>query len=148
MWYDYCLINLSDRENKFYSNNCFDKTIIKLNKEKIRPSSNVKTDYNFREIISLNVLALWKSKKIIARAIEAKRYGNCHLMVKSDQDISFVMNLLVAEAPFQKKLGRGSGKNAENELTDLYSQGTAALASGMLLSNYLCWVKGNWGRTV
>ena len=57
------------------------------------------------------------------------------------------MNLLVAEAPFQEELGCGLGKNAENKLTDLYLQETAALAIGTLLSNYLCQTRGNWGQT-
>ena len=145
-WHEYCVINPSGREDEFYPDDRFGETIIKLNKEKIRPSSNAKADYNLREVISLNVLALWKNKEIMARATGATRHGNHHSVVRSDEDISSVLNLLVAEDPFQEELGRGSGENAENELTDLFSQGTAALASGTLLSNYLRRARGNWGR--
>ena len=84
----------------------------------------------------------------MAQATGATRHGNCHSVVKSDKDISTVMNLLAAETLFQKELGRGLGKNAENELTDLFFQETAVLASGTLLTNYLCQVQSNWGRRV
>ena len=120
--------------------------IIKLNKEKIKPSSNAKTDHNLKEVISLNVLALWKSKKVMAQATGATRYENCHSVVKSNKDISTVVNLLAAETSFQEELGWGLGKNTENELTDLFFQGTAALASGLFLINYLCQAQGNWGQ--
>ena len=83
----------------------------------------------------------------MARAMGATRHGNYHLVIKLDQDISSVVNLLVAETPFQEELGCGLGKNTENKLTDLYFQGTAALASSTFLSNYLRWAKGNQGQT-
>ena len=82
----------------------------------------------------------------MARATGATRHGNRHSAVKSDKDISAVVNILVKEAPFQEELGRGSSENADNELTDFFSQGTAALGSGTPLSNYLCRARGNWGR--
>lgn len=84
----------------------------------------------------------------MAQATRATRHGNCHSVVKSDKDISTVMNLLAAETLFQKELGRNSGKNAENELTDFFFQETAALASGTFLTNYLCRAQSNWGQRV
>ena len=57
-WLDYCLINLTGREDKFYANNRFEETIIKLNKEKVRPSANAKSDVFLRKMITLNVISL------------------------------------------------------------------------------------------
>lgn len=37
-WLDYCLINPSSRQDKFYIEDRFAETIIKLCKEKVRPS--------------------------------------------------------------------------------------------------------------
>lgn len=82
----------------------------------------------------------------MAQATGATRYENCHSVVKSNKDISTVVNLLAAETSFQEELGWGLGKNTENELTDLFFQGTAALASGLFLINYLCQTQGNWGQ--
>ena len=39
-----CLINPSGRTNKFMANDHFGEKIILLNKEKVRPSSNAKSD--------------------------------------------------------------------------------------------------------
>lgn len=119
---------------------------MKLNKEKIRPSANAKTDEFLREVVAPNVLALWKSKEVMRRATGATRHGDHHSVVSSDEDIAVVVGLIVGESPFQEVLGRGSDENGEDESTDLFRQGTAALASSIPLQNYLRRARGNWKR--
>ncbi len=93
-WLDYCLINLTGREGKFYADNRFRETIIKLNKEKVRPSANAKSDVFLRETIALNVMSLWKSKKMLARATGATRHGNRHSVVDSRSDVTLMVKLI------------------------------------------------------
>ena len=57
-WLDYCLINLIGQKDKLYANNQFEETIIKLNKKKVRPSANAKSDIFLCKTITLNVISL------------------------------------------------------------------------------------------
>ena len=70
-WLDYCCINLTSQEDKFYTNNQFGEIIIKLNKEKLNPSTNAKSDVFLCKTIVLNIISLKKSKKVLAQAIRA-----------------------------------------------------------------------------
>ena len=64
-WLQSCLINISGRPNKSISDDWFDKTMIMLNKQNINPFANIKSDEFLQEIISQNVLSLYKSKEIL-----------------------------------------------------------------------------------
>lgn len=75
------LVNISGRPGKFYPDDRFGETIIKLNKEKVRPSSNAKSDVFLCETVALNVMSLWKSKKVLAQATCATSHGNRHSVV-------------------------------------------------------------------
>ncbi len=68
----------------------------------------------------------------------AIKYRNRHIVVETYNDVTFIINLLVAEKAFEKTLGHDSGDNAENTNTDLFQKGTAALAGGIPLQNYIC----------
>lgn len=57
-WLDYSLINPSGKANKFMADDRFGERIILLNKEKIRPSANAKSDEFLREIVAMNVISL------------------------------------------------------------------------------------------
>ena len=63
-WMNYCLINISRRANKFFADDRFGETIIKENKDKVRPSANVTLDEFLREIIALNIYHLLKLEKL------------------------------------------------------------------------------------
>ena len=78
------------------------------------------------------------------RATGATRHGNRHSVVKLDKNVAFVVNLLLAEAPFQEVLGQESGENDETKSADLFQQETAALISCKPLSNSLQQARGNW----
>lgn len=57
-WLDYCLINLTGQEEKLYAENQFEKAIIKLNKRKVRPSVNAKSNVFLYKTIVLYVISL------------------------------------------------------------------------------------------
>ncbi len=84
------------------------------------------------------MLALWKNKEVMARVTGATKHGNRHAVVEIYNDVTFVVKLLVAEKAFEETLGCGSEDNAESTNTDLFRKGTAALAGGILLQNYIC----------
>lgn len=93
-WLNYCVINLTGRERKFYADNQFEETIIKLNKKKVRPSANTKFDVFLRKTIALNIISLQKSKKMLAQAIGATWHGNCHLIVNICSDVILMVKLI------------------------------------------------------
>ncbi len=100
VWLSYCLISPSGRPNNFYADDYFGETIIKLCKEKVKPSSNAKSDQFLQEVIAPNVLSLWKIKEVMARAIESTSHDNYHSVVSSISDLSLIVNLLVEDAVF------------------------------------------------
>lgn len=102
------MINLSGRLGKFYANDWFGETIIKLKKEKIRPSANAKSDEFLREVVAPNVFTLWKSKEVIAQATGATSHGSYYLVVDSFKDVLFIVKLLLIEDVF-----------LENQVVDL-----------------------------
>ncbi len=66
------------------------------------------------------MLALWKSKEVMAWMTGATKHGNWHAVVEIYNNITFVVKLLVAEKAFEETLGCGLGDNAENINTDLF----------------------------
>ncbi len=74
----------------------------------------------------------------MARVTGATKHGNRHAVVETYDNVTFVVKLLVAEKAFEKKLGCGSGDNAESTNTNLFQKRTAALVGGILLQNYIC----------
>ena len=142
-WLDYCLINLSEKPGKFFADDRFGETIIRLNKEKIRPSANAKTDAFFKTVLAPNVLALWKSKHVMANACGATDHGNCHFVVNTYYNVKFVVDLFVSDKVFVKHPGRGFGDNPEHVGTDLFGKGMTAIALGVPLQNYILCVRGN-----
>ena len=128
----------------FYTNDWFGKTIIKLNKKKIWPFINLKTDKFLREIIASNVLVLWKSKEVIARVTNTTKHENRHAVVETYNNVIFVVKLLISEKAFEKILDCGSGDHAGNINTDLFQKEMVALAESIFLHNYICWAWENW----
>lgn len=117
-WLDYYLINPSGRLNKFYADDRFGKTIIKLCKEKVRPSSNASSDKFLQEIIAPNVLSLWKIKEVMAGAIQSTSHGNHHSPVGSTSDLSLLVKILVEDKVFEFETRRDT-KNTE--FVDLFA---------------------------
>lgn len=144
-WLDYCLVNISGRKGKFYAGDRFGEIIIKLNKEKVRPSSNAKSDEFLRETISLNVMSLWKSKEVLSQATGATRHGSRHSVVDTTADVDFLVKLLLEIKIFDLQLGRGADGM---EFKDLYTRGSIAMHSGAPLQQYLRRARGKWEKGV
>lgn len=119
----------------------FGETIIMLNKEKVRPSANAKSDEFLRETVALNVMSLWKCKEVMAR-VTATSHGNHHSLVSTFPDISLLVKHLVEDAVFEQHLGRGVV--TETQLRDVFGEGTTSISSGVALENYLNRARGNW----
>lgn len=66
---NYYLINTSGKTNKFFIDDWFGETIIKENKDKIRPSANTPLDEFLREIVTLNIILLARTREIIAKKV-------------------------------------------------------------------------------
>lgn len=133
-WLDYCLINLTGRERKFYADDRFGKTIIKLNKEKVRPSANAKFNVFLRETIALNVMSLSKSKKILAQATGATWHENCHSIVNTRSDVILIVKLIQETNIFGIQPGRGSLEGSK--FMDLFAKGSAIMNTGVPINNY------------
>ncbi len=144
-WLDYCLINLTGQKGKFYANNRFGETIIKLNKKKVRPFANAKSDVFLRKTIALNVMSLWKSKEMLARATRATRHRNRHSVIDSRSNITLMVKLIGKTDVFKIQPGRGSPESSE--FVDLFAKGSALMNTGVPLKNYKKRAKGNWGQS-
>ncbi len=112
-----------------------------LNKENINLSANAKSDEFFRETILQNMLSLCNSKEALSQATGLTRHGNCHSTVGSYPDVCYLVKLLTKEAVFYEQLGRS---NSRSDLPDLFANGSASLARGVLLSEYITSSRGNW----
>lgn len=137
----HCLISPSGRPNNFYADDRFRETIIKLCKEKVRPSSNDKSDQFLRDVIAPNVLSLWKIKQVMAQATESTSHGDRHSVVSSTSDLSLIVKLLVEDAVFEYHPGRGTNGT---EFIDLYIRGSRVIAAGGPLDAYQRRAQGNW----
>lgn len=141
-WLKSCLINISGRPNKFVPEDRFGETIIMLNKDNINPSANAKSDEFLRETVSRNVLSLCNSKEALSQATGSTSHGNRHSTVGSYPDVCYLVKLLIKESVFHEQLGRSDGGT---DLPDLFANGSASLARGVLLTEYINSSRGNWG---
>lgn len=87
IWLVYYLIFFFGQFNNFYIDNCFRKIIIKLCKEKVRLLSNIKSDQFLQKVVILNILLLYKIKKVIAHITKSISYGNYHFVVNNISDL-------------------------------------------------------------
>lgn len=72
------------------------------------------------KVIVSNILALGKSKEVMLQVIEATRYRNWHIVIKTYNDITYVIKFLVAEKIFKKTLGYGYKNNSKTINIDLF----------------------------
>ena len=84
----YCIINTSERATKFFINDQFSETIIKENKDKVKPSVNATSNEFLRETIALNIISLAKIKEIIAKKSGTTNHDNHHSMINNTVDVS------------------------------------------------------------
>lgn len=101
---NYYLINISGKANKFFINDWFGETIIKENKDKIKPSANTSLDEFYKEIVMLNIILLAKTGEIIAKKSDATNYDNPHLAINNTVDVLELVLLLVKNGIFKEQL--------------------------------------------
>ncbi len=87
-WMNYCLINTSGRANKFFVDDRFSETIIKENKDKVRPSANATSDKFLKETVMLNIISLAKTREVMARKSGATNHSNHHSVVNNTINVS------------------------------------------------------------
>ncbi len=84
----------------------FDERIILLNKEKVRPSANAKSDEFLWETVTLNILSLWACKEAVLRATGATSHGNRHFLVAKLPDVSLLVKHMTDYSIFDEILRR------------------------------------------
>jgi hypothetical protein len=77
-WLDYCLINPNSMPGMYCAIDRHGETVIRENKDKVRPSANAKEDRFLREIVARNVGSLRASKHVMAECTGATDYRNRH----------------------------------------------------------------------
>lgn len=112
-----------------------------LNRRKVWPLANAKSNKFFQESVALNVMSLWKCKKIIAYITAATSYGNHHSLVSTFFNISLLVMYFVKDEVFQQPLGRGM--KIDTILRNVFEKGTTSISIRITLDNYLNWVRGN-----
>ena len=120
-WLNYFLINISGWPSKFYPNNCFGETIIKLNKKEVCLLSNAKLDVFLRKTVTLNVISLWKSKKVLFQTTDVTFHGNCHFFIENHPNIRFLIELIIESLVFLSQSGQTS---KVKEFKDLFTIGS------------------------
>lgn len=61
----------------------------------VRFVSNIKLDVFFRETIALNIILLYKNKKVFIQAINTTYYSSCHFMLDIIINVNFLIKLLL-----------------------------------------------------
>ena len=124
----------------------FGERIILLNKDKVRPSANAKSDEFLRETVALNVLSLWSCKEAVSRATGATSHGNRHSLVAKLPDVSLLVKHMTDNSIFDEKLGRTGTQNntTMSAFPNLFYTGAAHLSNGIALSQYVNSARGNW----
>ncbi len=85
------------------TNDRFGERIILLIKEKVRLSTNTKSDEFLWEIVALNVLPLWAYKEVVSRATSATFHSNCHFLVAKLLDLSLLVKQMTDDSIFNEK---------------------------------------------
>lgn len=125
-WHDYCLINPSKRSDKYCANNCFEKTIIKKNKDKVRLFANAKSHEFLKKMMGANIIFLVAIKEVLDRESSATRYGNHHSIISRMVEVSTFIYHLVKKSVF--KAQPGCGYNCKKaKCVDFYSCRVALL---------------------
>ena len=140
---NYCLINTLRRANKFFAHDCFGETIIKKNKDQLKPSANATSGKFLKETIALNIISLAKTREIISRERGITNYGNHYSAINNIVDISKLVQLLVEDGIFEEQLGR----KCEAETSDVFVPRIEKMATGISLHKYQIRTKGNWNKT-
>ena len=105
-WMDYCLIDLDGR-GVFCAVDRHGETVIRANKDKVRPSANAKDDDFLRVTVARNVPSLLACKQVLFRATGARDWSNRHSAVKKFPDVISVARTMLEERIIDHIPGRG-----------------------------------------
>lgn len=73
--------------NNFFADDQFGETIIKENKDKVRPLANTISDKFWKETVTLNIISIAKTKEVIVRESGATNHDNHHSAVNNIVDV-------------------------------------------------------------
>ena len=130
-WLDYCLINPDGRT--FCAVDRHGETIIRENKDKVRPSANAKDDNFLRDTVARNIPTFRACKRAMYESTGSTKYGTQHSLVNTFHDVALIAKTLAENRVFEFTAGRGQGIE---EMPDLIQLGTEAVASGRVLKKY------------
>jgi hypothetical protein len=146
-WLDYCLINPNSRQGIYCAIDRHGETVIRENKDKVRPSANAKDDRFLREVVARNVGSLRASKHVMAECTGATDYRNRHSEVSRDEEIILLSKKLIHAKVFTCIPGRGSDSHPSGQLKEydnLFEAGYTAMASGIPISKYKAGARFTW----
>lgn len=128
------------------ANNRFGEKVILLNKEKVCPSSNAKSDEFFRKTVAFNVLSLWSYKEAVSRATDTIPHGNCHFPIAKLPDVSLLVKYMIENSIFKKKLGcTGINNNSVmSAFPNMWYIEASRLSNSKVLNRYVKSTRGNW----
>ena len=72
------------------------------------------------------------------------KYRNCHIVVKTYNNVIFVVKLLVVVKAFKILLGCDLGDNGETLNIDLFQKRMVEMARSIFLQNYILRAQKNW----
>ena len=130
-WLDYCLINPDGRT--FCAVDRHGETIIRENKDKVRPSANAKDDSFLRDTIARNVPTLRACRQVLYECTGSTNYGTRHSLMNTFHDVALIANTLAQNRVYTFTGGRGK---EVKEMPNLIQLGTEALASGRVIKKY------------
>lgn len=133
------MINASGRLDKFLVDDLLGKSIIKKNKDRIRPLANATSDEFLGETIALNIISLAKTREIMARESDVTNHGNPYLAVNNTVEVLKLVQLPVKIDVFEEQLSQ----ICEKEISDLFAHRTAKIETGILLHKYQMFTKEN-----
>ena len=141
-WMDYCLID-PDGRGVFCAVDRHGETVIRENKDKVRPSANAKDDDFLRITVARNIPSLLACKQAMKGATGARGWGNRHSTVKKFSDVISVASSVVEERIFDHIPGRGT--EDVDEVADLIARGSETLLGPAILE-YRKKARANWMR--
>lgn len=131
-WMDYYLINTLRKSNKFFTDNWFSKTIIKENKDKVKPLANAILDKFLRKTVILNIILFAKTREIMARKSDTINHDNYYLVINNIVNVLKLAHLLKEDNVFEKQLGQ----MYKAKISNLFACKTAKIGTRIPLYKY------------
>lgn len=79
----------------------FGERIIMLNKEKVRPFANAKSNEFLRETVLMNITSLWQCRAAYLHATSAAVHGSWHAIVDRFPDVLLLVKHFIKDSVFK-----------------------------------------------